>query len=604
MPEDMPESESVLQRFRRHARERKERDLYVFVDGKGRDQERLTYGDFGAAVDRVASHLVHDLGLRPGDRALLVYPPSSDFVVAFVACMTAGLIPVPVAPPNPFKLAGELTAFEAVAKNSGSVAVLTNGAYLRARRLAAAKELFTRHPGAWSELKWHRTDRLPAPTHEAPRHPEKPDATAFLQYTSGSTSSPKGVMISHANILHQLRINADDLGLDETSRSVLWVPHFHDFCLVSGILSALYGNGALYLMSPITFLRRPHLWLETLTRVRATHTAAPDFAYRLAVRKTTAEQRRGWDLSPLRVAMSAAEPIRSSTVDPFLAAFADSRLSPDSFCPAYGLAEHTVGVSVAGRHRLRVDRALLEHERRVVVAGDDNDDATLILFGCGPPSAEVDVRIVDPETRRELPPDRVGEIWVDSPSKALGYFGMPDLSRETFRARLAGARNGAGYLRTGDLGFVFEGEVFVTGRLKDLIIVRGRNIYPQDLEESVFSSHPLIRPGRAVAFSVPGEPPGDADEGERVVVLLEVGPKKVADHLLDEIVAAARSCVRGEHGLSVDRILVAPPGEILKTTSGKVRRQACRQAYLAGSFAGRMLRQDDLGRRPVAAARA
>ena len=592
-------AENVLERFRRHAHSRPEQDLYVFVDDKGRDQERWSYGRFAGAVDRLAAHLLDDLRLRPGDRVMLVYPPSSDFVLAFVACLAAGLVPVPVAPPNPFKLDTDQKTFEAVARDGGCVAVLTNRGYQRAKRLAAAKDLFARRPGAWSKLPWHRTDV--AASRERPSTPPilpTPDEPAFLQYTSGSTSTPKGVMISHRNILHQLTINADDLGLSAASRSVLWVPHFHDFCLVSGILSALYGNGVLYIMSPLTFLRRPHLWFEVMSRVRATHTAAPDFAYRLAVRKTTAEQRRGWTLGSLTVAMSAAEPIRASTVDAFLDGFAAAGLEPRAFCPAYGLAEHTVGVSVAGSSRLRVDRELLERQRRVKQLEDGDERETLELFGCGAPSAGVDVRIVDPDHGCELEPGRVGEIWVDSPSKALGYHGRPEVSDRVFRARLAGTDGGSpsGYLRTGDLGFVHGGEVFVTGRLKDLIIVRGRNLYPQDLEESVFTSHPLVRPGRAVAFSAPTA--NEIEEGESIVLMTEVHSKKVSSHQLDEVVHAARTRVQREHGISCDVLLIAQPGEILKTTSGKVRRQACRQAFLDGDLEGRLLRLDVKPARP------
>ncbi len=596
---------TVLDRFRRNARERPDQDLYVFVDGKGRDEVKLTYRQFAEATGRLAAHLRSELGYRPGDRLLLVYSPSPDFVVAFVGCLAAGLVPVPVAPPNPFKLDVDLKTFDAVALDCGATAVLTDKSYQRAKRLAAARDLFVRRGGAWSGLPWHRTDGLAGPAGPVETPPPREGEPAFLQYTSGSTASPKGVMISHGNILHQLTINARDLGLDLNSRAVLWVPHFHDFCLVSGILSALNGNGALYLMSPITFLRRPHLWPEVMSRVRATHTAAPDFAYRLVVRKTASEQRRRWDLSALRVAMSAAEPIRASTVDAFLASFAESGLSPEAFCPAYGLAEHTVGVSVAGRRRLRLDREVLEHEHRVVrVDGDAGDDGggggreVLTLFGCGPPSAGVDVRIVDPESRRELGAGEVGEIWVDSPSKALGYFGRPELTREVFRARLTGDDGGGrGYLRTGDLGFLFEGEVFVAGRLKDLIILRGRNLYPQDLEESVFSSHPLIRPGRAVAFSTPPADT-DGDDREHVVVMLEVAAKKLPADRLDDVVHAARTRVQHDHAVTCDAVLVAPPGEILKTTSGKVRRQACRQAWLDGALDGRLLRADVRERRP------
>jgi acyl-CoA synthetase (AMP-forming)/AMP-acid ligase II len=283
--------------------------------------------------------------------------------------------------------------------------------------------------------------------------------------------------------------------------------------------------------------------------------------------------------------MSAGEPVLTSTVDAFLSSFAPARLDPAAFGPAYGLAEHTVGVTTSGRNRVTVDRKLFEAERKVALADDATD--TLTFFGCGTPAGDIDVRIVDPDTERELESGCIGEIWVDSPSKALGYFGMPEESAETFDARLGGSP-GRGYLRTGDLGFIHNGEVHVAGRCKDLIIVRGRNLYPQDLEESVYSAHPLIRPGRAVAFAAL-DPQG---EGERVVVLLELQQKKVSAAQLDEVVHAVRSRVVSDHKVTCDEILVAPPGVILKTSSGKLRRQASRHEYESGDLGKRLLRVD------------
>jgi len=574
------------------------RPLYAFVDKEGRETSRLNYGELCAAAFRVAHFLTQDLGLRPtstkraGDRVLLVYPPGMDFVVSFVGCLFARLLPVPLPPPNPFRLRHSLEEFEAVAAGSGSRVVLTNGEYLRARRLAAAKNLLTGRGTAWHKLPWHRTDNLKNTEVSFGLPAARPQDIAFLQYTSGSTSAPKGVMISHRNILHQLSSNGCELGLDAHSRSVLWVPHFHDFCLVSGILSALFGHGMLALLSPLSFLRRPAIWFDVMTRMAATHTAAPDFAYRLALRKSTAEQRRKWDLRSLRVAMSAAEPIRATTVDGFLSAFAESGLEPQAFCPAYGLAEHTVGVSVGGRQRLHLDRKRLEEEGLAVpVDGSENSgEETLTFIGCGPPSEGVTVRIVDPASGAPRGENKMGEIWVDSPSKAEGYWDLPEVSREVFQAPLDKGE----FLRTGDLGFLFEGELFVTGRLKDLIIVRGRNIYPQDLEESATDASLRIRPGRAVAFAATVHDT-KGEQGEWVVVVVEVKSEKLPSAELAEVARAVRRRLKGEHQVLCDEILIARPGEILKTTSGKLRRRACRLAWEEGGIRRRALFVDRAG---------
>ena len=588
---------TFFDRVRQQIAEDPDRPLYAFANNDGEETGRLSYLELCQEASRVARFLLDDLGLqptqdgKPGDRVLLVYPPGLDFVVAFVGCLFAGLLPVPLPPPNPFRLRHSLDEFESVAQGSDSRLVLTNGEYLRGRRLAAAKNLLTGRATAWHRLPWKRTDNLPRNDVDFRWPDARPEDTAFLQYTSGSTSAPKGVMITHRNIVHQLAINASELSIDARSRAVLWVPHFHDFCLVSGILSALFGNGLLMMLSPLSFLRRPAVWFEVMSRLQATHTAAPDFAYRLALRKTTPEQREGWDLSHLKVVMSAAEPIRPSTVDGFLEAFSASGLPPQAFCPAYGLAEHTVGVSVAGRGRLVVDRHRLEGEGVAVAAQDSSNGEgveTLTLVGCGPPSEGVTVRIVDPESGAVRGEGEVGEIWVDSPSKAEGYWALPELSDELFRAGLEDQE----FLRTGDLGFLHGGELFVTGRLKDLIIVRGRNIYPQDLEETAASAHGRIRPGRVVAFG--GLDLGDQEGGEKVVVVVEVDSEKLPAEERAEVAKAVRRLLKGEHQVSCDEILIVRPGEVLKTTSGKLRRRACRQAWEEGGLRQRALLVDTI----------
>jgi len=571
-------TETILSSFLRLRASDPDRHMFTFVDENGRDEASLTVRQLGEAADRVA-HSLRGWGFVPGDRAILVYPPSLDFVAAFLGCLAAGVIPVPVYPPNPFRLKKDLATFTAIAGNAGARAVLTNSTYDRSRSAGAVTSFFSADAPRWPSLAWHRTDKLrPVPGPVAWYEPGGPDVPAFLQYTSGSTASPRGVVISHGNLAHEVAANARDLGLGPGSRAVCWVPQYHDLGLISVILSTIAGNAQTTLLSPLAFLQRPALWFEVMSRVGATHTAAPNFAFELAVRKTTPQQRAGWNLATLRVILSAAEPIRPATVDAFFAAFAASGIDRAAFFPAYGLAEHTVSVSMGGRAVLRVDKSALEAGR--VVPCDQ--PAAVTYLGCGQvtkPGAAV--RIVDPVTHRPCGSGEVGEIWVDSPTKGLGYWGLDQESVETFHARIAGTDDPTGYLRTGDLGFLHDGELFVTGRRKDLIIVRGRNLYPADVEESVRDCHPLVRPGGLAAFGVDA----GAGAGERLVLFVETRHDKVGTTEAEEIIQAVRRRVYEEHQIACHAVVLGQVGTVRKTTSGKVRRLACRQAYLSGEVA-------------------
>ncbi len=417
---------TILDIFRTQSIHTPDKTLYTLVDADGHDRAQLTYGQLARAADGIAATLLHQHGLRQGDRVLLVYPQSLDFIAALVGCMTAGIIPVPVYPPNPLNPGRTVTLFAQLAAQCDAKAVLTNGEYNRMRQFGSVKNFFVRSEANWPNLSWIRTDKINADkvaaNHKDISFPQcSMDDIAFLQFTSGSTSNPKGVMVTYANLDHQLRCNARELDFHPEARIVMWVPQYHDFGLISGILNALYGNGQVYMLSPIDFIKRPAVWFEVASRVRATHIAAPNFAYELAVRKTTAEQRAEWDLRTLEIVMSAAEPIQPQTVARFLDAFAAAGLRQEAFCPAYGLAEHTVGVSVRGRAALKVNRSELAAGRVRPLPGHVGTDTTE-LIGCGRPSAGVHVRIVEPETCMPCAPGEIGEIWIDSPSKAAGYF--------------------------------------------------------------------------------------------------------------------------------------------------------------------------------------
>jgi acyl-CoA synthetase (AMP-forming)/AMP-acid ligase II/acyl carrier protein len=547
-----------------------DRVLFTFVDEKGNDAETRTAAQLVKRIVRLSSYLSEGCGLSPGDTALMIYPPSIEFIEAFAACQLVGIIAAPVYPPNLARPQADLVRLSAIAASSGAKAMLTNRAYRWASRMSSAKEMLSGGAVHWPSLPWYVTQGLGWFHAKTERAVDcQANDVALLQFTSGSTSTPKGVRLTHGNLIHQLDLNAEILGMNQDSRMVMWVPQYHDLGLISGIMTVLRGRGSLWFMSPLSFLKSPALWFDVMHRVRATHTASPNFGYELASKKTTPEMRARWDLSSLQIFMNAAEPIVPLTMDTFLHDFAVSKLSPAAFCPAYGLAEHAVGVTLAGKARVRLDRQTLVSKRfaHMSLAGD------LELFGCGKARCGVKLRIVDPDNGALQAERYVGEIWVQSASVADGYQGLPELSQQLFGATLP---NEAGtWLRTGDLGFVHEDELFITGRQKDLIIIRGRNMHPEDVEESVRRVHADIRSGGVVAFSVPGK------ATEEMVVLLEVMEEE-GPHL-DEVVQTVKRRI-GEVWHVQATVALVPARSLKKTTSGKIQRAACRLAWLDGHF--------------------
>jgi acyl-CoA synthetase (AMP-forming)/AMP-acid ligase II len=595
-----------------------DRALFCYVDGGGRDHA-VQSADALARRAAAVRELLADRGLAPGARAVLVYPPGPDFVVALVGCLMGGVIPAAVLPPGPAAGRGSEKAFAAAVRDCGARAILTATEYDALRRLAAASGLFPPIPGPdggeggggqgpGGEVPWYCTDTAG----EVPTSPKQwyrpagPDEAAVLQYTSGSTSTPRGVVMTHGNLLAEMASNAADFRLGPDTVGVSWLPQYHDFGLVNAIISTLSGNMRLYSLSPLDFVRRPALWFETMSRVGATLTASPNFGLELAVRKTSPEQRAAWDLSPLATLVCAAEPIRAATVDRFLGAFAESGLRPECFCPTYGLAEATVSVSSWGRGRIAVDADALAHGKVVRVplppqrqdpAGPDPatpnpaqttdsadaatpaaDHRTTVYVGCGritKPGSRV--RIIDPDSRTPCAEDRVGEIWVDSATKAAGYYGRPRESRDGLYAEVRGDSDPRRYLRTGDLGFFADGELYITGRRKDVIILRGRNHYAEDLEESVRRCHPAIRPGGVAAFAV------EEAGAEAAAVMVEVASFAACDaRSAEDLAGAVRRALALDHQIGGVLVVLVPPGTVPKTTSGKVRRHACRELYLSG----------------------
>jgi thioester reductase-like protein len=538
-----------------------DRCLYSFLDVDGNERDNHTYLSFNERTRFLAEHLRVHKGLRRGDRVLLVYPPGLELIAAFCACARIGVIPVPVYPPTPMSFEAGLLKLACIAGDSGAEAALTtrgfHGSYhlLLARRRISA--LWRASP-ALPQLAWITTDDARGVA--SPGFTDDPHPTLFLQYTSGSTSDPKGVVVSHENVLENGRSTVDHAMI-----GVSWLPQYHDMGLIGYYLFPLVLGGTTYGFSPLDFLKRPALWLTTISRVRATYTSSPNFGYEYCLREDKLHDREieGIDLGSLRVMMNAAEPVRASTFTRFFERFSSRGLRADAYVSAYGLAENTLAVSHHGKRILTVNKKGMQQGKLRIEDGRPRNNNQVSLVSCGRPLAGIAVSIVDPESSVALGEDAVGEIRVAGKSRCEGYWGRAELSREVF---------GEGSLRTGDLGFLHEGELYVCGRIKDLIIIRGVNYYPQDIETIVEASSDKIRPGCVVAFDA-------GESGASLVVLAEVhSPKDLPD--APEIARALRT----QYYVEPHTIAFLPHKALPKTTSGKLQRQRARQDYLDGAL--------------------
>jgi amino acid adenylation domain-containing protein len=564
-----PGLRSFSQLLRTRAERHPDRPAYLFLADGREERVRVTYGELERRSRAVAARL-QELGWR-GRRVVLLFPAGLEYVTAFWGCLLAGAVAVPAYPPRGARSLPRLLAILEDARPAG--VLTTPGRRAAVRRLLADAPVAVEAVGA-------EADGMEAEGIEADwRDPNLDgDAVAFLQYTSGSTSTPKGVVLTHRNLLANQEMIRDSFGTTPDSVVVSWLPLYHDMGLIGGMLHPLFLGSHCVLMPPERFLQAPLRWLEAVSRYRATVSGAPNFAYDLCARRVSEEEAAGLDLSSWRVAFNGAEPVRAGTLERFERAFAAAGFRRRAWFPCYGLAEATLLVS-AGRNGQAVtvrelDAAALE-EHRVEPAPPGSGGAVARQVGCGTVPAGLDVRVVDPETGRVRPLGSVGELWVAGPGVAAGYWGRPEETAATFGACLASGGEGP-FLRTGDLGFLAGGELHVTGRLKDLLVIRGRNLYPQDLEAAAEASHPAARPGGAAAFSVPGE-------GEELLVLVqEVDTRGGPD--LDEVAARLRRAVADLFEVRVAAVVLIRRGTLPRTTSGKVRRGECRRRYQAGEL--------------------
>lgn len=507
----------------------------------------------------------------PGDRALLLFSSGLDFVSAFFGCLLAGVVAVPAYPPDPMRLDRSVPRLAAIAADSDAQVVLTTNDLLQQTRT------WTNKFPQLAQATWlavdviSECDDIPIPIDI------QPESLAFFQYTSGSTGTPKGVMVTHGNLVHNLRAFRDVLDL-EGSEFVSWLPLFHDMGLIQGVLLALYVGGPCTLMAPSTFIRSPIRWLQALSRAKKAMSAAPNFAYKLCLRKISLKEREKLDLSGWDIALNAAEPVRSETIRQFSDYFAPVGFREQAFWPGYGLAEATLMVSgnkrLHGPEVVALKSGALERGS-VELAEQAGKDGVVDYVACGVVIPDHELAIVDPTSHRALPEGRVGEIWTRGPSNAQGYWKRPKETQETFQAEIEGTE-GKNWLRTGDLGFVLRGQTYISSRLKDLIIIRGRNHYPQDIELSVEQSNRALRPGCGAVFSV------DIQDEERLVIVQEVDSGKMEEgsSIFSDIIEA----IGVNHELYPHAIVLIKAGSIPKTSSGKIQRRGTKAAYLEQSL--------------------
>lgn len=592
-PRDGPST--LVEVLRRRALEQPDRRAYTFLTDGEEEEVVLTYRNLDLQARAIAAQL-QNMGAA-GERALLLYPPSLEYIVAFYSCLYAGVVAVPTYPPDIMRLMRSLPRFLAIVNDAQPAVILTIAPILGMIHMLPAQypdlqSTFARLQSA--DLHWLATDEIANSStglaQTLARQWQEPalsrNTLAFLQYTSGSTAQPKGVMLTHGNLLYNGQMIQTAFEHTEQSTFVGWLPLYHDMGLIGDVLQPLQIGAHSILMSPLHFLQRPFRWLHAISRYRARTSGAPNFAYDLCVRKITPDQRAMLDLSSWQIAFNGAEPVRSHTLEQFASAFEPCGLRPETLYPCYGLAEATLFVTGGLKrdppivHSFRADALA---EGRVVVTGPEAHDAHR-LVSCGRTWLDQRIVVVDPDSLLVCPQDKIGEIWISGPNVAQGYWQRPKETELTFGAYLVdtpanGSLAGQGpFLRTGDLGFLQDGELYISGRLKDLIIIDGLNHYPQDIELAAEQSHPELRPGCSAAFSI------DVAGREQLVVAAEVGRRNPDAVDVGQVIKAIRHAISEQHDLRVHDIVLLQPRTIPKTSSGKIQRRACREGYLAGSL--------------------
>lgn len=543
-----------------------ERTAFIWVDADGGEADRLTYSELHDKVEHYAAALnAHGMA---GSRALMLFEPGLAFVVAFLGCLRAGVVAVPANVTKPGRTSWDRLV--AVARDSGAACILSE---------QRSTSKFVNWFASSEELSRLKVLCLEDGQHGPLKERERPprDTPAFLQYTSGSTGNPKGTVVTFGNLAANAPIIGAAFGIDFAARVVTWLPPHHDLGLIGNILQVLWDGAQCIMMPPVSFVQNPARWLETIERYQGTVSMAPNFAYELCVRRIQPERRGTFDLSSWQFAGNASEPIRASSIQRFFEAFRESGYKARCMQPAYGLAEATLIVSAAVADAtpsiLRVESEALDRGRLVLSTGDRRSRE---IVSSGSVRSPQHVAIVHPESRSVCERGEIGEIWVSGPCVASGYWGREEETQRTFAAMTA---DGQGpFMRTGDLGIVFDGELYVTGRIKEVIIVRGRKIYPQDIEATVQRSHDALRPAGGAAFAV------ERDEDEALVVVQEIERTALASIDRQALVSIISQAVFAEHDLTIADVVLVKPEVIPKTSSGKIQRVLCRDLYSRGEL--------------------
>ncbi|KAG6555213.1 hypothetical protein Mapa_003253 [Marchantia paleacea] len=611
---DLPSVDAYLAFYAHHPLTR-DKILYTWLDDQGKETKKLTFSELDARATTIARHLLTcRLNLKPGDRVVLLHPPGLEFIEAFLGCLRAKIIAVPLIPPDPSKKGGDLALekLKYVVKVTDAKAILTTRTYHSVVR-ASSLSIMGNGP-AWPNLPWIKTnclstddsvvsgwfprglkktasassilgeiDGVKGPLELGLSTPPDSDSVCFLQFTSGSTGDAKGVMITHGSLIHNTKSMRTAYRGTTQSVTISWLPQYHDMGLIGSLLVSLVCGGHAVKFSPLTFIRKPLMWLSLVDKYRATHTAAPNFGFDLVLKRYEALKLLGkepkLDLSSLRFLMVGAEPINSQTMKGFVETFWDAGLREQSFAPGFGLAENCVFICCA-------------YGRNQPIKVDSEGRVSCGYIESGEPRYKdicADVRIVDPVTFNEVGEGVEGEIWLSSRSNGKGYWGLEALTKEMFYAHLQNAASEDStkrFVRSGDLGRKIEGNLFVTGRIKDLIIVGGRNYYPSDIEKTVESCSNMLKPGCSAAFSISAnilrsKGVSLADDSDGIVVVAEVRDERQVD---PTITSKIKSAVAEVHGLQVSFVSLIRPHTIPKTTSGKIRRRECAKRFAEGTL--------------------
>ncbi|ELS01023.1 acyl-CoA synthetase (AMP-forming)/AMP-acid ligase II [Xenococcus sp. PCC 7305] len=537
---------------------------YIFLQNGERETARITYQE----LEKKAKEIAVYLQAWQGERALLLYPPGLEFVTAFFGCLYAGVIAIPVYPPRRNQKLSRLLMI--VNDAEANLAFTTTAIYddIQKRWTEETK---------LANLKLIATDTIEANSQDFIVKSIAPESLAFLQYTSGTTGKPKGVMVSHGNIVHNQQVIHRASLLNEESIIVSWLPMFHDLGLIGNVLYSVYLGSSIILMPPVAFLQKPIRWLRAIAKYQGNASGGPNFAYNACIEKIKPEQLEDLDLSSWQIAFNCGENVLAKTIEQFSTKFALYGFSKNSFYPYYGLAEGTLFVT--GRQKntelIIKDFEATALEQNQVLESAANKLSSRRLVSCGHCCLDDQVVIANPQTLTSCPEGEVGEIWVSGKTVALGYWQQND--NATFKAFLKDRVEGP-FLRTGDLGFVWQGELYITGRLKEVIIIRGQNHYPQDLEFTVQQTHQALRKNHGAAFTV------DIDGQEKLIIVQEIERQYRKTFNKQELTRLINKNVTAQHGLDIHTILFVKPGAIAKTSSGKIQRLICREIFLRGEF--------------------